>query len=116
MPSETSGQGGVSLDALSNALKDTGFSRAPGSFRLITRLRRMKELRVNSEGIIRFATPEDAAAAEGVASVATAAEATKPRRRRGRRGGRRRGGRNRLEQNGHGETTPEDGASPDTGT
>jgi len=116
MPSETSGQVGVSLDTLSNALKDTGFSRAPGSFRLITRLRRMKELRVNSEGIIRFATPEDAAAAEGVASVATEAEAeaAKPRRRRGRRGGRRRGGRNRLERNGSGETNPGDGASSDT--
>jgi len=112
MPSESSGQGGVSLDALSNALKDAGFSRAPGSFRLITRLRRMKELRVNSDGIIRFASPEDAKAAEGVASV-TVAEASKPRRRRGRRGGRRRGGRHRLERNGSDETPPGDEASPD---
>jgi hypothetical protein len=110
MPNE----GGVSLDALSNALKDAGFSRSPGSFRLITRLRRMKELRVNSDGIIRFASAEDAAAAEGAASVSTAADINKPRRRRGRRGGRRRGGRHRLERNGSGET-PGDGASPDTG-
>jgi hypothetical protein len=110
MPSD----GGVSLDALSNALKDAGFSRTPGSFRLITRLRRMKELRVNSDGIIRFASPEDAAAAEGAANVSTAADINKPRRRRGRRGGRRRGGRHRLERNGSGETTPGDGASPDT--
>ncbi len=110
MPNE----GGVSLDALSNALKDAGFSRSPGSFRLITRLRRMKELRVNSDGIIRFASPEDAAAAEGAARVATSAEINKPRRRRGRRGGRRRGGRHRLDRNGSDETTPGDGMSPGT--
>jgi hypothetical protein len=109
MPSD----GGVSLDALSNALKDAGFSRSPGSFRLITRLRRMKELRVNSDGIIRFASPEDAAAAEGAASVSVTADINKPpRRRRGRRGGRRRGGRHRLERNG--SENPGDGASPDT--
>jgi hypothetical protein len=112
-PSEPSGQGGVSLDALSNALKDAGFSRAPGSFRLITRLRRMKELRVSPDGMIRFATPEDAAAAESAAAVAVA-EPARPRRRRGRRGGRRRGGRHRLERNGSDETSSGDGVSPDT--
>jgi hypothetical protein len=95
MPSDASGQAaGVSLDALSNALKDAGFVRAPGSFRLVTRLRRMKELRVTSEGMIHFASPEYAAAAE-VSATDDRAEGAKPRRRRGRRGGRRRGGRHR---------------------
>jgi len=97
VPSDASGQtGGVSLDALSNALKDAGFVRAPGSFRLVTRLRRMKELRVTSEGMIHFASPEYAAAAEASATN-DRAEGAKPRRRRGRRGGRRRGGRHRSE-------------------
>src|SRR5262245_3523807 len=44
----------VSLDALSNALKAEGFSRPPGSPRLITRLRRIKEIEVNRAGTIRL--------------------------------------------------------------
>jgi hypothetical protein len=82
----TGGQGTVSLDALSNALKDAGFVRAPGSHRLITRLRRMKELRVSPDGLIRLVPSDD-----GGESPVTVHEAPKPRRRRGRRGGRRRG-------------------------
>ena len=43
---------GVTLDALANALKSRGFRRTPGSPRLITRLKRIKELDVSGNGII----------------------------------------------------------------
>jgi len=42
----------VTLDALANALKARGFSRPPGSPRLITRLRRLRELQVSRAGQI----------------------------------------------------------------
>ena len=42
----------VTLDALANALKARGFSRPPGSPRLITRLRRIRELQINRAGQI----------------------------------------------------------------
>jgi hypothetical protein len=42
----------VTLDSLANALKSRGFSRPPGSPRLITRLRRIKELEVSRAGVI----------------------------------------------------------------
>jgi hypothetical protein len=42
----------VTLDALANALKARGFSRPPGSPRLITRLRRIRELAVSRSGQI----------------------------------------------------------------
>ena len=42
----------VTLDALANALKARGFSRPPGSPRLITRLRRLRELQVSRSGQI----------------------------------------------------------------
>src|SRR5204863_5516787 len=45
-------RGTVTLDSLANALKSRGFSRPPGSPRLITRLRRIKELDVNRAGVI----------------------------------------------------------------
>jgi len=56
----------VSLDALSNALKAHGFSRPPGSPRLITRLRRIKEIEVSRAGTIRLV---DGAAAGTVAET-----------------------------------------------
>jgi len=37
---------GVSLDALANELRERGFRRPPGSYRLITRLKHIKEVRV----------------------------------------------------------------------
>jgi hypothetical protein len=49
-----SGGRGVTIDALSNALKARGFSRPPGSPRLITRLRQMKALDVSARGMIRL--------------------------------------------------------------
>ena len=48
----TSPSGAVTLDALANALKARGFSRPPGSPRLITRLRRLRELAVSRSGHI----------------------------------------------------------------
>jgi hypothetical protein len=50
----------VTLDALANALKARGFSRTPGSPRLITRLRRVRELQVNRAGQITLLSPESA--------------------------------------------------------
>jgi hypothetical protein len=46
--------GGVTLDAVGNALKARGFRRTSGSPRLITRLRRLKGLEVTSRGIVRL--------------------------------------------------------------
>jgi hypothetical protein len=54
----------VSLDALSNALKARGFRRPPGSLRLITRLRRIKELDVSRTGMIRLV--DETVAGEGM--------------------------------------------------
>ena len=47
-----SSNGAVTLDTLANALKARGFSRPPGSPRLITRLRRLRELSVSRSGHI----------------------------------------------------------------
>src|SRR5205085_2528427 len=54
-------RGTVTLDSLANALKSRGFSRPPGSPRLITRLRRIKELEVNRAGVITLVGDEAAA-------------------------------------------------------
>ncbi len=58
---EASPDGGTTLDALANGLKAHGFSRPPGSPRLITRLRRIKEIAVSRSGAI---TLSDSTAAE----------------------------------------------------
>jgi hypothetical protein len=44
--------GAVSIDTLANALKSRGFRRTPGSPRLITRLRRIRELTIGRNGLI----------------------------------------------------------------
>jgi hypothetical protein len=112
---EASAERSVSIDALSNALKAHGFRRTPGSPRLITRLRRIKELEVGRTGTIRLVDNGDAGdvgerltapesnlelestgAGDADASPEAAPQAAAPRRRR-RRGGRRRRGRG----NGH---------------
>ncbi len=49
-----SGGTGVNLDALANALRSEGFRRTPGSPRLITRLRRIKQLALDRNGTITF--------------------------------------------------------------
>jgi hypothetical protein len=93
--------GSVLIDTVANALKTRGFSRPPGSPRLITRLRRMRELSVSPTGMISLAEPSTDGlqpqafeAPATVEPIAVSAEAGAPqaqkRRRRSRRGGRRR--------------------------
>ena len=53
--------GAVTLDTLANALKGRGFSRTPGSPRLITRLRRIRELTVSRSGHITLVDSHSAA-------------------------------------------------------
>jgi hypothetical protein len=53
----------TTLDALANALKSRGFSRPPGSPRLITRLRRLRELSVSRSGQITLVSGGEEAAA-----------------------------------------------------
>jgi hypothetical protein len=54
----------ISIDTLANALKSRGFSRPSGSPRLITRLRRLKELELSRSGMITLTesarSPEEA--------------------------------------------------------
>src|SRR5437867_11834644 len=87
---ERSPNGAVLIDTLARELKARGFSRTPGSPRLVTRLRRIRELSVSPTGMITLVG--EAALPEPVA--ATVGEGGEPepgkerRRRRGRRGGR----------------------------
>jgi hypothetical protein len=53
----------VTIDTLANALKGRGFSRTPGSPRLITRLRRIKEISVSRSGVITLVGEAGAIAA-----------------------------------------------------
>jgi hypothetical protein len=127
--------GGVTLDQLANALRERGFRRTPGSPRLITRLKRIKELDVNRSGLIRLVDEEGArheharhAPAHAPVSIEpegdegdesgesdapdapAEAEATgAPRRRRRRRGGRRRRGRRGGGNNGGNGNEPDAG-------
>jgi hypothetical protein len=123
---------GVSLDTLTLALKAEGFQRPPGSPRLVTRLRRIKDVEMLSNGRVRLVGPiadvvsaavegsydaptaavspsmEDDAAASATTDASEASDnagAKTPRggKRRGRRGGRRRGGRRHAA----GATSPE---------
>ena len=82
---------GVSLDALTRALKEAGFLRPPGSPRLVNRLRRLKDVEVASNGRVRLVGAH--APAPPVAAESGGDEAPPTRRRRSsrRRGGRRRG-------------------------
>jgi hypothetical protein len=65
-------RGTVTLDSLANALKARGFSRPPGSPRLITRLRRIKEVEVSRAGVITLVggAPAAEAGREEAGSVA----------------------------------------------
>jgi len=104
----------VTLDALTVALKAAGFQRPTGSPRLVTRLRRMKDIEVLPNGRVRLnpdadvapdsppaeplaeatASGEDGVVESGTAENGAAVEGAVKRRSR-RRGGRRRGGRGR---------------------
>lgn len=101
----------VTIDAVANTLKARGFSRPPGSPRLITRLRRIREIEVSRTGMITLvegteaepapveaALPEAGmteperlpeAAEEPAADEDQRGAAAAPRRGRRRRGGRR---------------------------
>jgi hypothetical protein len=86
---DRSGSGAVSIDALANALKSRGFRRTPGSPRLITRLRRIREIEISRSGLITLVngvrleedveasfTPGEEVAAEALpAGTATVVEA-----------------------------------------
>jgi hypothetical protein len=97
----------VLIDTLANALKARGFRRTPGSPRLITRLRRIREVTVSPTGMITVIPagesdggepgtwPEPAeapaqAVTEGTSGDETPREGGGRRRRRSRRRGRRR--------------------------
>jgi hypothetical protein len=95
---------GVNLDLLINALKAEGFGRPAGSPRLVTRLRKMKDVEVSPTGMVRLvslppgaipmelpAEParEPSSAAAGTATPTAAAKQGKRPRRRGGRGRRR---------------------------
>jgi hypothetical protein len=91
---ERSPNGAVLIDNVARTLKARGFSRPPGSPRLVTRLRRIKELSVSPTGMITLAPgaveaepPPAPAVAESVEEAAPPAQRG---RRRSRRGGRRR--------------------------
>jgi hypothetical protein len=84
----TGGQAGrwVNLDILERALKAEGFSRPPGSPRLVTRLRRLKDVEVDSHGRVRVTVAEHAPAAHSAPEPAPAKdESPAPKRRRRRR-------------------------------
>jgi len=94
---ERTANGAVLIDNLARTLKARGFSRPAGSPRLVTRLRRIKELMVSPTGMITLVpgAADDAAElappAAGDAPVESAPPpAPMPGRRRSRRGGRRR--------------------------
>lgn len=81
---------GVNLDILINALKAEGYGRPPGSPRLVTRLRMMKDIEVSPTGMVRLvpgavvpgtATPS----AEGRNAAEENPHPPRPRRRGGRR-------------------------------
>ncbi len=73
----------VLLDTLARELKARGYSRTPGSPRLITRLRRIKEVSVSRNGLVTLVAP-------GPAPTPEAAPVAPGRRRRSSRRGRRR--------------------------
>ncbi len=76
----------VNLDVLATALKAEGFTRPPASPRLVTRLRKLKDLEVSPNGMVRL-TQEQALPEAGTTEEAAAAPPS-PRRRPRRRGGR----------------------------
>ncbi len=78
----------VNLDVLEKALKTEGFSRPPGSPRLVTRLRMLKEVEVDSHGRVRLAagdTTHHGAPETPPAQRSEPADAPSPPKRRRRR-------------------------------
>ena len=62
---------GVNLDRLAVALKGAGFERPPGSPRLVTRLRRMKDLEVLPSGRVRLASASAGGGSHPVEAVSS---------------------------------------------
>src|SRR6266851_4938284 len=90
---ERTPNGAVLIDNVARTLKARGFSRPAGSPRLVTRLRRIKELSVSPTGMITLAPGAlhvEPAPPALVDAPGEAAAAPKRARRRSRRGGRRR--------------------------
>ena len=90
---ERTPNGAVLIDNVARTLKARGFSRPPGSPRLVTRLRRIKELSVSPTGMITLAAGAlhvEPAPPALVDAPSEASAAPKRARRRSRRGGRRR--------------------------
>jgi hypothetical protein len=81
----------VNLDVLEKSLKAEGFSRPPGSPRLVTRLRMLKDVEVDAHGRVRLVpgtvtVPEPAGAVVEMAEAEPAKEkGAAPKRRRTRR-------------------------------
>ena len=84
-----SSNGAVLIDTIERTLKARGFARPPGSPRLVTRLRRIKELSVSPTGMITLVgePARDEAVGAGAADSPVPGPST-GRRRRSRRGGR----------------------------
>src|SRR5713101_2213024 len=90
---ERTPNGAVLIDNVARTLKARGFSRPAGSPRLVTRLRRIKELSVSPTGMITLAPGAlhvEPAPPALVDAPSEAVAAPKRARRRSRRGGRRR--------------------------
>jgi hypothetical protein len=96
---ERAPNGAVLIDNVARTLKARGFSRPPGSPRLVTRLRRIKELSVSPTGMISLVPgavsrveapppPPEPVAEEAVEVEAAPAAVPRRSRRRSRRGGR----------------------------
>jgi hypothetical protein len=66
----------INLDLLANALKAEGFSRPPGSPRLITRVRNIKGVELNPNGMVRLAGEESSRPADVAPAAATDTLAT----------------------------------------
>lgn len=95
---------GIPIDRLGAELQAAGFHRPPGSPRLVTRLKRLKDIEVLPNGWIRLAQAGAAGEPPGIPDDARSADgespeerAPAPRRRSRRRGGRRRSARSRQE-------------------
>ena len=72
---ESSPKRSVSIDAVANALKSRGFQRSPGSPRLVTRLRRIREILVSPSGTITLAEDGEVPANGPLAEASRAARA-----------------------------------------
>jgi hypothetical protein len=64
----------VNLDVLANALKGAGFTRPPGSPRLVTRLRKLKDIELSPNGMVRVGGGEQTPTESDATAIAVAPE------------------------------------------